>query len=49
MPSIIGEQKYGFMKNRFVGNYGKIVADNMDITTQKKLMGFIGIRYEKSI
>ena len=40
LPSIIGEQQYGFMKNRFIGNYCRIVTDVMDLANQEKIMRF---------
>ena len=41
LPSIIGKQQYGFMKNRFIGNYCGIVTDVMGLAKQKKLCGFL--------
>ena len=40
LPSIFGKQQYGFMKNRYIGNYCRIVADVMDIAKQKKITWF---------
>ena len=40
LPTIISEQQYSFMKNRYIVNYCRIVADVMDAAKQKKLCGF---------
>ena len=41
LPFINGDQQYGFMKNRFIGNFCRIVADKIVIAKPKKLCGFL--------
>ena len=49
LPSIIGIQQYGFMKNRFFGEYCRIVSDVLDLSKQKKLTAYLlAVEMEKA-
>ena len=41
LPSIIGIQQYGFMKNRFFGEYCRIASDVLDLSKQKELTAYV--------
>ena len=49
LPSIIGIHQYGFMKNRFIGEYCRIVSDVLYLIKQKKLTAcLLAIDMEKA-
>ena len=45
LPSIVGEQQFGFIKGRYIGEYSRIVSEIMEYTKRKKVTGFLKAIY----